>query len=205
MLNLLFQLPGLLPIHKSSVCHYLYLLIGPTKERKDCCVSHCPSPEYTGKFPRIYAIQNQTTTSKYLPRKRCIQLFKGRHTKVMRNQSKLWIRYDFKLHYPHANTISQPCVDGLALPKTLGLKTKQTQKKPKQASKQTNTHIPTYSPKPHKKKIKKRRRNKTPPIKQTPQRWSFQAYQEGLGVQVSQMHASKSLHCFGRLPALGVK
>lgn len=157
MLNLLFQLPGLLPIHKSSVCHYLYLLIGPTKERKDCCVSHCPSPEYTGKFPRIYAIQNQTTTSKYLPRKRCIQLFKGRHTKVMRNQSKLWIRYDFKLHYPHANTISQPCVDGLALPKTLGLKTKQTQKKPKQASKQTNTHIPTYSPKPHKKKKKSKK------------------------------------------------
>lgn len=202
MLNLLFQLPGLLPIHKSSVCRYLYLLIGPTKERRDCCASHCPSPEYIGKFPRTYTIQKQTMTSKYLPSKRYIQLFKWWHTKVMRNQSKPWIRYGVRLHSPHANTISQSSVDGLALPKTLGLKTKQQNKHKKNPSTQTNEQINTTHPNPTK---KKKEEKKPLPIKQTPQMWSFQAYQEGLGVQVSQMCASKSLHCFGRLPALGVK
>lgn len=72
-------------------------------------------------------------------------------------------------------------------------------------NKQTNTHshIPP-PPNPHKTKQEKKEK-KTPPIKQTPQRWSFQAYQEDLGVQVSQMGGSKSLRCFGRLPAQGVK
>lgn len=39
MLNLLFQLLGLLPIHKTSVCCYSYLLIGPTKEKGSLCKS----------------------------------------------------------------------------------------------------------------------------------------------------------------------
>lgn len=77
----------------------------------------------------------------------------------MRNYLKPWIKYGFKLHSPHANKISQPCVDGLALPKTLGLKMKQQNKHKKTPSKQTNeqTHkyTPTHSPQTPQNKTKK--------------------------------------------------
>ena len=56
MLNLLFQLLGLLPIHKSSVYHYLYLLIAFTKKGLLC--KSLPQSRVHGEIPTdIYNIE----------------------------------------------------------------------------------------------------------------------------------------------------